>query len=72
MVTEGKSPDVTARLLAVRATVNLPGLFFDHVACVDPEREGIREYLTAGYLVALPQTQQHHCDGIEIARGVQT
>lgn len=63
MVTTNKSPVVT--LLAVRATIHLDGLPFDHVACVDPERESIGDYLNLGYLVALPQSQQGMCDGVE-------
>lgn len=63
-MTQDKTPEVTTPLLAVRATVNLPGLPFNQIACVDPERDGIREYLMNGYLVALPQVQQHHCTDV--------
>lgn len=45
--------------------MNLVGLPFNRVACVDPTRPSIGEWLNAGYLVALPQSQQHHCDDVE-------
>jgi hypothetical protein len=64
MVTEDKALEVTD-LLLVRATVNLPGLPYDQAACVDPTLPTIGVWLNAGYLVALPQDLQHHCDDVE-------
>lgn len=52
-------------LLLVRATVNLTGLPVDHTACVDPSLPTIGAWLNAGFLVALPQSLQHHCDGVQ-------
>lgn len=71
-VTAGDSIDDTsaAPLLLVRATVNLVGLPVGQHACVDPTRDSISEWLNAGYLVALPQDQQHHCDGVDATEAV--
>lgn len=58
-----KAPGVP--LLLVRATVNLVGLQVGRTACVDPTLPTIGAWLNAGFLVALPQNHQHHCDGVE-------